>query len=193
MQWKPLGFGSAPNCLEISRITFEHQPPRLVRWGFHASPFDPLMIGLTEDGVLCRIEFARGRKRRRFSANGKRPGRARILSKIKKRRAKSCKTIIGKAARKGQLKLQMTGTEFQLAVWKELLKIPAGETISYPILRAASKNRKPCARSAMPWAPIRCRFGAVPSRDCNRRQLGGFGGGLELKRKLLEAEGTKAA
>src|SRR5580692_412956 len=46
----------------VARIAFEQQPPRLVRWGFHASPLGSLMIGVTEKGVLCRIGFACGRK-----------------------------------------------------------------------------------------------------------------------------------
>ncbi len=49
------------------KVSFQHKPPRLVQWGFHPSPYNPLMIGLTfnekgAEGVLYRIEFTRGRK-----------------------------------------------------------------------------------------------------------------------------------
>ena len=88
---------------KLSRITFEQQPPRLVRWGFHASSLDPLMIGVTENGVLCRIEFTRGRKAAEILEEWKKPGRALNSSKIKKRPRKSSKQIFGKNARRPQI------------------------------------------------------------------------------------------
>ena len=92
-----------------------------------------------------------------------------------------------------KLKLQMTGTKFQLAVWKELLKVPAGKTVSYAEL--ARRIKKPKAFRAVGNA-----MGANPIPivvPCHRviatgGGLGGFGGGLTLKRKLLlEAEARK--
>ena len=56
------------------------------------------------------------------------------------------------------LPLAPSGSDFQLAVWDELSKIPYGETISYGELARA--GRRPDARRA-PWAPrtagTRCR------------------------------------
>jgi methylated-DNA-[protein]-cysteine S-methyltransferase len=88
----------------------------------------------------------------------------------------------------------MIGTPFQQKVWKELLKVPAGETISYAEL--ARRIRKPKAMRAVGNA-----MGANPVPiivPCHRviasgGGLGGFGGGLTLKRLLLEAERKEAA
>lgn len=89
------------------------------------------------------------------------------------------------------LPLEIIGTEFQKKVWKELNKIKYGETITYQQLairlgdvksiRAAGR-----ANGANPL-PI-----VIP---CHRvigtnGKLVGYGSGLNVKRKLLELEGS---
>src|ERR1700735_707442 len=102
---------------KLSRITFEQQPPRLVRWGFHASPLEPLMIGLTEDGVLCRIEFACGRKAAAILGEWETAWPRTVFVEDKKATRDVVEQILGKTSRVANLKLQMTGTKFQQAVW----------------------------------------------------------------------------
>jgi len=85
--------------------------------------------------------------------------------------------------------LAFNGTPFQNAVWKQLTKIPYGETISYLDLAKRIDNPKAVravgmANGANPIAII------VP---CHRvigsnGSLTGFGGGLPTKRALLELE-----
>lgn len=85
--------------------------------------------------------------------------------------------------------LVFEGTPFQSQVWKELCKIPYGETISYLELANRVKNPKAVravgmANGANPIAII------VP---CHRvigsnGSLTGFGGGIPTKRALLELE-----
>ena len=86
-------------------------------------------------------------------------------------------------------KLAFNGTPFQNAVWKQLTRIPYGETISYMELANRIENPKAVravgmANGANPIAII------VP---CHRvigsnGSLTGFGGGLPTKRALLELE-----
>jgi O-6-methylguanine DNA methyltransferase len=165
-------------------MPFQQQPPRLVRWGFHPSPAIPLMIGVTGDGAICRIAFARGRK---ASA---------ILKEWQKEWPRTEFIEDKKAAgsvpeKRDGFKLYMTGTRFQRAVWKQLLKIPAGKTISYGELARRVKNPK--AARAVGTA---CGANPVPILvPCHRvlagsGGLGGFGGGLKIKKALLKAEGV---
>jgi O-6-methylguanine DNA methyltransferase len=152
------------------------------------------MIGLTEDGVLCRIQFVRGRKAGAILGEWQSGWPRTHFVEDKKGTQHILKAMLGKASGRANLKLLMVGTAFQLAVWKELLNVPAGETISYADL--ARRIKKPRAMRAVGNA-----MGANPVPilvPCHRviasgGGLGGFGGGLALKRKLLEAEGTKAA
>ena len=89
------------------------------------------------------------------------------------------------------LELDICGTDFQKKVWKELLKIPYRKTISYNQLAIKLGNKKviraaAAANGANPL-PIVIPCHRVVGSDGN---LVGYGGGLEVKQKLLELEGS---
>jgi O-6-methylguanine DNA methyltransferase len=87
--------------------------------------------------------------------------------------------------------LDLRGTEFQLACWRALLAIPYGETRSYAdIARAVGR---PQGFRAVGMANNRNPIAIVV--PCHRviasdGSLCGYGGGLDIKRKLLELEGA---
>jgi methylated-DNA-[protein]-cysteine S-methyltransferase len=87
--------------------------------------------------------------------------------------------------------LDLRGTDFQVACWRALLAIPYGETRSYAaIARAVGK---PNAFRAVGMANNRNPVAIVV--PCHRviasdGTLCGYGGGLDVKRKLLELEGA---
>jgi O-6-methylguanine DNA methyltransferase len=87
--------------------------------------------------------------------------------------------------------LDLRGTEFQLACWRALLEIPYGETRTYADI--ARTIRKPQAFRAVGMANNRNPIAIVV--PCHRviasdGTLCGYGGGLDIKRKLLELEGA---
>jgi methylated-DNA-[protein]-cysteine S-methyltransferase len=90
--------------------------------------------------------------------------------------------------------LDASGTDFQRRVWAELQKIPFGETRSYlDIARAlGSPNYVRAVGAANRANPLPI---VIP---CHRvigasGDLIGYGGGLELKKRLLEIEGRKGS
>jgi len=91
--------------------------------------------------------------------------------------------------RKFDLPLDPQGTQFQRLVWNALLKIPYGETRSYKQIAQMVGNPKACRAVGMAnnknpiWIVIPCHrvIGADGS-------LTGYGGGLEMKQRLLELE-----
>ncbi len=92
--------------------------------------------------------------------------------------------------RRFELELDLRATPFQRRVYQELLRIPYGETRSYAdVARAIGRPRAVRAVGAANGAnPIPL---VVP---CHRviasdGHLGGFGGGLPLKKHLLAMEG----
>ena len=92
--------------------------------------------------------------------------------------------------REFDLPLRMEGTEFQQRVWRELTKIPFGETRSYGQLakRLGNPNGSRAVGLANGRNPIAI---IVP---CHRvigadGSLTGFGGGIERKEWLLTHEG----
>ena len=90
-----------------------------------------------------------------------------------------------------ELPLSPKGTDFQRRVWTELQRIPHGKTVSYSDI--ATRIHSPKAVRAV---------GAANGRNpipiiipCHRvigsnGSLTGFGGGLEVKRQLLDLERT---
>jgi len=87
--------------------------------------------------------------------------------------------------------LDLRGTEFQLRCWNALLEIPYGKTCSYADL--ARKVGSPRGFRAVGMAnhdnpiPIIVPCHRVITSD---HKLGGYGGGLDVKEKLLRLEGA---
>lgn len=91
------------------------------------------------------------------------------------------------------LPLHPIGTPFQLQVWEELRRIPYGETTSYGEI--ALKVGNPKGQRAVGMANHRNPIGIVV--PCHRvigknGNLTGYAGGLDIKQRLLELEGTVA-
>jgi AraC family transcriptional regulator, regulatory protein of adaptative response / methylated-DNA-[protein]-cysteine methyltransferase len=89
----------------------------------------------------------------------------------------------------GHIPLDVKGTAFQEAVWRELLRIPAGETRTYAELAAAVGKPK-AVRAAGSANGANNVAVLIPCHRVIRTGggLGGYAYGLEIKRKLLEKE-----
>lgn len=90
--------------------------------------------------------------------------------------------------------LDLRGSRFQLQVWRTLLRVPPGETISYGRLAALAGS--PGAARAVGTAMRKNRIPVLV--PCHRvvasNGPGGYGGGLDLKESLLRLEaGLKSA
>jgi len=138
-------------------------------------------VGIAEeDGAICRLFFDNGKTYEGFE-NTETP-------LLKKAAGQLGEYFDGKR-KNFDLPLALHGTKFQLTVWKELQKIPYGETRSYGQLAAAVGNQK--ASRAVGMANNRNPIAIII--PCHRvighdGNLTGYAGGLELKRQLLELE-----
>lgn len=156
-----------------------------MNYGFYTSPFGTCCMAFTSEGFSALIfaakeEIALADLQRRF------PG---VDFTEESEQAKLYGNIIFKL--KEPVGLCPQGTSFQQLVWKALQEIPAGETRTYA--QIANAIGKPKAVRAVGTA-IRANPIAylIP---CHRvvRTDGGFGGyrwGLEIKQKMLRAEGV---
>jgi methylated-DNA-[protein]-cysteine S-methyltransferase len=146
------------------------------------SPIGPLMLAADEGGLRL-VHFATGRRpkapQRDWVAD-----RAPFKEVIRQLEA----YFLGKL-RDFDLPVVLDGTEFQLLVWRNLRKIPYGETISYGQLarRIGSPHSARAVGLANGSNPLPI---IVP---CHRvigsnGDLTGFGGGLPVKKKLLALE-----
>jgi methylated-DNA-[protein]-cysteine S-methyltransferase len=88
--------------------------------------------------------------------------------------------------------MELDGTAFQKEVWAELCRIPYGETISYGEL--ARRVGRPKGPRAVGQANGRNPIPIIV--PCHRvlagNGIGGYGGGLPMKRTLLAVEGVTA-
>ena len=147
------------------------------------SPVGPLLLAGDRD-ALHVLSFGVGSRPRAIDAAWQRdPGS--ILKSVRK----ELDEYFAGRLKQFTTKLAFNGTPFQNSVWKELTRIPYGETISY--LDLANRIRNPKAVRAVGMAN-----GANPIAiivPCHRvigsnGSLTGFGGGLPTKRALLELE-----
>ncbi|MGC1617480.1 MAG: methylated-DNA--[protein]-cysteine S-methyltransferase [Candidatus Acidiferrum sp.] len=146
------------------------------------SPVGPLLLA-GDAGGLRMVHFASGRR-------PKSPERDWVENETAFRDVKQQLQEYFAGKRKDfDLPLVLEGTEFQLLVWRSLMKIPYGETVSYGQL--ARRIGSPDAARAVGLAngsnPIPI---IIP---CHRvigsnGELTGFGGGLPVKKKLLALE-----
>ncbi|NOT09189.1 MAG: methylated-DNA--[protein]-cysteine S-methyltransferase [Gemmatimonadales bacterium] len=155
------------------------------------SPLGPLLAAATEKG-LCMLEFADREKLPRQAEDLTRfydrppvPGTNQYIEQV----IRELDEYFAGNRRSFDVPLDIRGTEFQERVWRELLRIPFGETISYEAL--AIRIGKPTAQRAVGLANGRNRIPIVI--PCHRviqknGQLRGYGGGLWRKQFLLELE-----
>ena len=147
-----------------------------------------VFVASTEKGI-CMIDFMRSEKdfvkelKARFSGEVVRDDRRneKVLSQLKR-------YLEGKL-RDFDCSLDLKGTPFEMKVWSELTKIPYGETRSYKEIARAIGHPKAfrAVGNANGSNPIPL---IVP---CHRviesnGGLGGYGQGIEVKKRLLELE-----
>lgn len=154
-------------------------------------PLGFLLLGATEHG-LCAVQFGDSKRKLEQALRQEYPA-ARIQRDEAHLRAwvKALKEYFHGRAIDPQLPLDVHATAFQQRVWRELQKIPYGQTRSYSEI--ARKIRQPKAARAVARA---CATNPVPIViPCHRviredGSLGGYGGGITRKRALLSQEGA---
>jgi methylated-DNA-[protein]-cysteine S-methyltransferase len=153
----------------------------------YKSPVGQLLLAASERG-LCALEF--DFHAMRLAAAGERESWLRSDRHLDSWRRELDAYFAGKL-RVFVQPLDLHGTDFQLCCWNALLAIPYGETRSYADQARAIGSPRGFRAVGManhdnPIAII------VP---CHRvitsdHKLGGYGGGLDVKEKLLDMEGA---
>ncbi|MBA3730136.1 MAG: methylated-DNA--[protein]-cysteine S-methyltransferase, partial [Sphingomonas sp.] len=161
-----------------------------IRFVIATSSLGPLLVAATPKGI-CRLTFDEDEiaLRRRFPNADIRPDDGTIAEWVE-----GALTAIKSPSAARELPIDVRGTAFQEAVWRELRRIPLGQTRSYgDIAKAVGQPNAVravgTANGANPVAVL------VPCHRVIRSDgsLGGYAGGLERKRQLLDAEGRADA
>ena len=156
-----------------------------IRWTTFDSPIGPMLIAATSKGI-CRLTFDDSETSlRRLFPNATIVEDAGSLKQL----VEGALEAIEHPATMPDLPIDVAGTAFQEAVWRELRKIPPGETRSYAEIAAAIGQ--PTAVRAVGTANGDNHVAVlIPCHRVIRSDgtLGGYAGGLDRKRKLLDAE-----
>ncbi len=176
------------NCLRHphNRAGKIKESMREIFYDRYVAPIGPLTIGVTADG-LAALEFDKT-----YVRPQRRPDEAWIRSatEVAPVIVELQEYFAGKR-RRFSTPLDLRGTDFQLRCWRALVEIPYGKTITYAEL--AKRVGSPRGFRAVGMAnhdnPVAI---IVPCHRvmASNGSLGGYGGGLELKRALLELEGA---
>jgi AraC family transcriptional regulator of adaptative response/methylated-DNA-[protein]-cysteine methyltransferase len=161
-----------------------------IRWATFDSPLGQMLIAATSKGI-CRLTFddSVDSLERLFP-------KATILKDEGGLRelVEGALAAIQEPLAAPDLPIDVAGTAFQEAVWRELRKIPAGETRSYAEIAAAIGAPK-AVRAVGSANGDNHVCVLIPCHRVIRSDgsLGGYGGGIERKKKLLASEGHPIA
>ena len=161
-----------------------------IRWTYFDSPLGKMMIAATAKGI-CRLTFDDSPDAlRRLFPNATISEDSGGLKEL----VEGALEAIERPLAAHELPIDVAGTAFQEAVWRELRKIPVGETRSYAQIAAAIGQPK--AVRAVGTANGDNHVAVlIPCHRVIRSDgtLGGYAGGLDRKRQLLAAEGHRSA
>ena len=190
---------SGPSRLHDLMVTCDAVTPGEVRalgegltitYGFGLTPFGRVIAGVTQRG-LCHLQFTAG------------DDLAAAIEILQDewphaRLVRDDSTLAESIARlfstqQQPLHLLLRGTNFQIKVWEALLKIPAGEVISYQALAGLTGN--PRAQRAVGTAVAQNRIALlIPCHRVIREsgEIGQYRWGSERKNALLAYESASA-
>ncbi|WP_404713608.1 bifunctional DNA-binding transcriptional regulator/O6-methylguanine-DNA methyltransferase Ada [Sphingomonas sp. MMS24-J13] len=156
-----------------------------IRWAVAVTDLGPLLVAATERGI-CRVAFEPDDAMLRVHfPNATIESGGDALGGL----LAEAVAFVTEPGRAMNLPLDVQGTAFQQAVWRELSRIPPGETLSYAALaaRAGKPGAARAAGSACGANPVAL---LIPCHRAKRADgsLGGYAYGLPVKEKLLERE-----
>lgn len=161
-----------------------------IRWAIAETSLGDMLVAATERGI-CRLSFDEGEEalRARFPNAEIVPANGEMADLLARTVA-----AVDNPAKPHGLSLDVQGTAFQEAVWRELTRIPPGETRSYAQIAAAIGKPK-AVRAAGSANGANNVAVLIPCHRVIRTDgsLGGYAYGLKRKEALLERERVRSS
>jgi AraC family transcriptional regulator of adaptative response/methylated-DNA-[protein]-cysteine methyltransferase len=156
-----------------------------IRWATAETDLGTMLVAATGKGI-CRLSFDEDEAalRRRFPHAAIEHGGGDMAALVRRTVA-----AVNAPEKPHDLPLDVQGTAFQEAVWRELSRIPAGETRTYAQI-AAAVGRPAAVRAAGTANGANNVAVLIPCHRVIRTDgtAGGYAYGLERKARLLERE-----
>ena len=161
----------------------------VIRWAVVDTSLGSMLVAATDMGI-CRLSFDEDETelQKRFPAATIEQGGDALAELVN-----GAIAAVENPANMPELPLDIAGTVFQQAVWKELQRIPVGETRTYAEIAAAVGKPK-AVRAAGSANGANNVAVLIPCHRVIRTDggLGGYAYGVERKEKLLETERKNA-
>ena len=125
-----------------------------IYYGFHPSPFGDCFIAITTRGI-CHLAFAGRTHRKKAIDDLMKQWHYADISEDPLRTQPYIDRLFNTAQRKSALPVHLLGTNFQINVWRALLKISRGTTASYTDIAATIGNQTLYVRLPVPCPAIR--------------------------------------
>jgi AraC family transcriptional regulator of adaptative response/methylated-DNA-[protein]-cysteine methyltransferase len=175
-------FGQAPGHVDLANC---------VRVAWVDTPIGPMIAGATDKG-LCLLEFTDRRMlEHQIETIGRRfkvalaPGPHRYLAQLET----ELREYFAGTRTKFSVPVDAPGSPFEERVWRALLEIPFGETRSYEDIARVVDSPKAVRAVGRANGLNRIAIVIPCHRVVNKSgELGGYGGGLWRKRRLLHLE-----
>ena len=156
-----------------------------IRWATARTDLGTMLVAATDKGI-CRLSFDEDEAelRRRFPNATVAPGGSAMADLVA-----GAVAAVNAPEKPHDLPLDVHGTAFQEAVWRELTRIPPGETRTYAQI-AAAVDRPAAVRAAGTANGDNAVAVLIPCHRARRGDgsPGGYAYGLHRKAALLERE-----
>lgn len=182
---KKMGF---PLCVEIK--TQPKNKAVEIHYGFHPSPFGHCLVALSMERLCAVFFFNKREEKKKVTDLRRRWPEASLIKNEKETRSWGQRIFSGqKENKKTKLPLILMGTDFQLKVWRALLRITPGSVCSYEAV--AHMIRQPNAIRAAGTAIGANPIGyLIPCHRVIRKggAIGNYRWGVQRKKAMLGIE-----
>ena len=168
-----------------------------IHYGVHPSPFGPMLLALTDKGI-CALAFGSEKVLEEEAQDLAQRWPAAQVLEDPRRTAPTAQRLFNPDKRapgnhKTGYRLFVKGTNFQVNVWRALLRIPEGSLISYKQLAQLTGNPQAirATASAVGANPVSY---LIPCHRVLRGsgQLGGYHWGIERKQAIIAWDSARA-
>ncbi|AYJ87377.1 bifunctional DNA-binding transcriptional regulator/O6-methylguanine-DNA methyltransferase Ada [Sphingomonas paeninsulae] len=179
-------YAAAPDRLGMTPSAWKRGGAGVViRYAIVETTLGSMMLAATDRGI-CRLSFDEDETELRLRfPNATIEAGGEAMAEL----VDGAVAAVADPAHLPDLPLDIAGTVFQQAVWRELARIPAGQTLSYAALAAKAGNPK-AVRAAGTACGANQVSVLIPCHRALRTDgtLGGYAYGLERKIELLKRE-----
>jgi len=166
----------------------------VIKIQYHKTKIGELILGSFDD-KLCILDYRYRKRRNTVDKRIKKDLKAEFIedtNEILEKTKKQINEYLSSKRREFDIPILMVGSDFQKQVWRELENIKYGKTASYLEIAKRINNKKAVRAVALANGANAIAL-LIPCHRIIKLNggVGGYSGGVEVKKRLLEIESNK--